>query len=40
MIALSCGVVCLPEVAAANAGLSLAAGIPGIGPVAAYDVRR
>jgi hypothetical protein len=38
MTAWSCGVVCLPEVAV-NAGLSLASGILGIGPVAAYGGR-
>jgi len=35
----SCGSVCLPEVAV-NAGLSLAGGVLGIGPVAAYGGRR
>jgi hypothetical protein len=34
----SCGGICLPEVAT-NAGLSVAAGILGIGPVAAYGRR-
>jgi len=38
MTAWSCGGICLPEVAV-NAGLSLAAGILGIGPVAAYGRR-
>ena len=39
MSAGQCGGVCLPEVAG-NAVLSLAAGIFGLGPVAAYGGRR
>ena len=39
MSAWQCGGVCLPEVAG-NAVLSLAAGIFGLGPVAAYGERR
>jgi hypothetical protein len=39
MTALSCGGVCLPEVAV-NAGLSLIAGLLGIGPIAAYGRRQ
>ena len=39
MSAWQCGGVCLPE-AAGNAALSLAAGIFGLGPVAAYGERR
>ena len=39
MSAWQCGGVCLPEVAG-NAVLSLAAGIFGLGPVAAYGGRR
>jgi hypothetical protein len=37
--ALQCGGICLPEVAV-NLGLSVTAGILGIGPVAAYGGRR
>jgi len=39
MSAWECGGVCLPEVAG-NAVLSLAAGLIGLGPVAAYGGRR
>jgi hypothetical protein len=39
MSAWQCGGVCLPETAD-NAALSLAAGLFGIGPVAAYGGRR
>jgi hypothetical protein len=39
MSAWQCGGVCLPEVAV-NLGLSVAAGILGIGPVVAYGGRR
>ncbi len=39
MSAWQCGGVCLPEVAG-NALLSLAAGLAGLGPVAAYGERR
>jgi hypothetical protein len=38
MAAVQCGGVCLPEIAI-NGALSLAAGIAGIGPVAAYGGR-
>jgi hypothetical protein len=37
--ALQCGGICLPEVAV-NLGLSVSAGILGIGPIAAYGGRR
>lgn len=39
LAAWECGGVCLPEVAG-NAVLSFAAGIVGLGPVAAYGGRR
>jgi hypothetical protein len=39
MSAWQCGGVCLPEIAV-NLGLSVTAGILGIGPIAAYGSRR
>jgi hypothetical protein len=39
MTAWQCVGICLPEIAV-NAGLSLASGIIGVGPIAAYGSQR